>query len=172
MTRKLLAVFTSITAALLVVSVAWAAGDAGRQDDDTDARVAGGAEATAAVSAEASSSSTGVSTPGDSSSTSVTTAGSSSTSTTANGSSTSSTIQTEVVTASGGTFQVPDVGSVTLEIRAGLLVLTDFSAPGWDVRIKDVRPDRVRLEFRKGEAKAEFEAELEAGRLEIEIKSS
>lgn len=182
MTGKLLGIFTSITAALLVVSVAWAAGGDDRQDDDSEARLAMAGEAAVAASAESSSSVTGVTLP-STSSTSVTSAGSSSTSVTSagststsvtigEGSSTSTTTRTEFTSSVGGTFRVSDAGTVTVAVRAGMLVLLDVTAPGWEIRIKDVEHDRVRVEFRKGEAKAEFRAELESGLLEIEIRRS
>lgn len=191
MSRKLLGIFTSITAALLVVGMAWAGDDAGQADDDSHARITGetSLEASAETQVSAtgdtlptgsstsitsgSSPSTSMTSPGSSSTTTVTSSAGSSTSvTTGEGSSTSLVTRTELTSSAGGTFQVPDAGSVTVEVHAGLLVLTDVSAPGWDIRIKDVRHDRVRIEFRKDGAKAEFEARLDSGRLDIEIRRS
>lgn len=190
MSRKLLGVFTSITAALLVVGMAWAADDAGQVDDDSRARITGetSLEASAETQVSAtgdtlptgsstsitsgSSPSTSITSPGGSSTTVTSSAGSSTSVTTGEGSSTSLVTRTELTSSAGGTFQVSDAGSVTVEVHAGLLVVTDVSAPGWDIRIKDVRHDRVRIEFRKDGANAEFEARLDSGRLDIEIRRS
>ncbi len=173
MTRKLLGVSTSITAALLAVSVAWAAGDDGSPVETETALDLSAGLAASSTSATGvtlpSSTSTTVTTA--SSSTSVTSAGSSTSVTTAGGDSTSTTVERKTAAEGGGTFHIPGVGSVTVETSLGALVITDISAPGWEVRIKDARHDRVRLEFRRGDAEARFEIRLRSdGRLEIEIR--
>lgn len=61
---------------------------------------------------------------------------------------------------------------MTVDLQGGALVLVDVSAPGWAVEIKDQESDRIRIRFEKTGAHAEFEAELDDGRLEIEIKRS
>ena len=186
MTRKLLATFTAVVAALMVVGVAWAGADRGGNADlEVAAQMSASSEGTKASTSSSSASSTSVTTGGGSS-TSVTTGGGSSTSVTTGGgnSSTSSTIDDdddqeiedanhlEIVVAIGGTFQVPGVGSVMVDIDDGRLVLGNVSAPGWSVEVEDREPDRIKIEFRNGEAEAEFEAELHHGVLQIEIESN
>ena len=189
--RKMVGIFTAVTAALLVVGVAWAANDPGDNrtlapldvssasspsvttdttlfDDDSSSTSTPGSSS----SSSSAGSSSSTSTPGGSSSTSSpgSSSSSSSPSTTTPGSSTSTTVEEEFVASGGGTFQVAPGISVTVDIQGGALVLVGYSAPGWDVEIKDVRSDRIKIEFEKASAEAKFEAELDDGRLEIEIK--
>ncbi|MEX0863481.1 MAG: hypothetical protein WD269_01235 [Acidimicrobiia bacterium] len=174
MTRKLLATFTAVVVALMVVGVAWAGADRGRNADlEVAAQVSASSEGTKASTSL--SGSTRVTTR-EGSSTSVTTG--------VGYSSTSSTIDDdddheideaddhEIVVAIGGTFQVPGVGSVTVDIDDGRLVLGNVSAPGWSVEVEDREPDRIKIQFRNGEAEAEFEVELQHGVLQIEIESN
>jgi hypothetical protein len=177
MTRKLLGIFTTVVAALLVVGVAWASDDRG-PDDSTGSTTATSVGSSSSITSPTSSS-TSVTSP-NSSSTSVTSS-TGSTSVTSSTNSTGTTIDDddddkddddkEVVVASGGTFQVPGVGSVTIDIVDGRLVLVDVSAPGWDVNVDKNGTDKIEVEFRKGDAEAEFEAELETGRLRIEVEN-
>lgn len=179
--RRMVGTFTAITAALLVVGVAWAARDAG--DDQrlaaldlsgtatlavtTDTSLPGGSSSTTSPDASSSTSS-----PGNSSSTSTPGSPSSSSSptTTTPGASTSTTVEEEFTAAGGGTFQVAPGVTVTVDLQGGALVLVGYSAPGWQVEVEEVRPDRIRIEFEKGSSEARFEAELDTGRLEIEIR--
>lgn len=62
--------------------------------------------------------------------------------------------------------------TVTVDLRGGALFLVDVSAPGWSVEVKDRESDRIRIRFEKSGSRAEFEAELDDGRLEIEIERS
>ncbi len=180
--RKLLGLFTAITAALVVVGAAWAASDAPEEPRVlAPLAVAGTATSssspTSSSSTASESSSTSVTTPASSSPSTSTPGNSSSTSTpgassTSTSGSTSTTVEEEFVAAGGGTFRVADGVTVTVDLQGGALVLVDVSAPGWAVEIKDQESDRIRIRFEKTGAHAEFEAELDDGRLEIEIKRS
>ncbi len=180
--RKMLGVFTAITAALVVVGAAWAMGDA-RQEPRVLAplNVAGSVTSSSTASSSSSSaesSSTSSTTPTSSSSSTSTPGASSSTSTpgastsTSASSSTSSTIEEEFRSATGGTFRVADGVTVTVDLQGGGLVLVGYSAPGWAVEIRDQQPDRIRIRFERTSSRAEFEAELDDGRLEIKIERS
>lgn len=68
------------------------------------------------------------------------------------------------------THDLPGVGSVAIEVRAGVLVLVDVSAPGWHVELEKVEEDRIEIGFRLGEAEAKFEARIEHARVEVEIE--
>jgi len=59
---------------------------------------------------------------------------------------------------------------VTIEVRAGVLVLVDVSAPGWSVELEKVEKDRIEIGFRLGEAEAKFEARIEGARVNVEIE--
>lgn len=180
--RKLLGLFTAITAALVVVGAAWAASDAPEEPRVlAPLAVAGTATSssspTSSSSTASESSSTSVTTPASSSPSTSTPGNSSSTSTpgassTSTSGSTSTTVEEEFVAAGGGTFRVAEGVTVTVDLQGGALVLVDVSAPGWAVEIKDQESDRIRIRFEKTGAHAEFEAELDDGRLEIEIKRS
>jgi len=69
-------------------------------------------------------------------------------------------------------YDIPGVGSVTVEIVAGRLELVNVSAPGWDVEVKTADPDEVEVKIRNGSDEVEFEAEIERGKIKIEIESS
>ncbi len=187
--RKMLGIFTAITAALVVVGAAWAAGDARQAptvlaplalsgSSPSSADPSSSSSSSSASSSSSSSSTTpstvpsatspSTSTPGSSSSTS--TPGASTSTSTSN--STSTTVEEEFTTSSGGTFKVADGVTVTVDLQGGALVLVDVSAPGWAVEIKDRESDRIRIRFEKSGARAEFEAELDDGRLEVEIERS
>jgi hypothetical protein len=173
-------VFTTVVAALTLIGVAWAGTDRGAEAEaeaeiaaqasvatgdtiraDGSTGVTGGSSSSAVTNA---SSSTGVT--GGSSSTTVTSPGSGSTSSTIDDND-----DIELIVSAGGTFAVPGVGTVTIELSQGRLVLKDVSAPGWGIDVKDLEPDEIRVEFRKGDAEARFEAELDDGILELEIKT-
>jgi hypothetical protein len=68
------------------------------------------------------------------------------------------------------THNIPGVGSVTLEVKSGQLILVDVSAPGWDIARNKVESDKIEIEFRSNEAEAEFEAELDHGRVEVDFE--
>jgi hypothetical protein len=63
------------------------------------------------------------------------------------------------------------VGTVTVAVSGGKLVLVDVSAPGWTVEVDKQEPTEIKVEFRKGSAEAEFEAEIEHGQLDIEVET-
>jgi hypothetical protein len=63
------------------------------------------------------------------------------------------------------------VGTVTIDVQNGRLVLTDVSAPGWDVTIDKQESDKIEIEFRQGDDEAEFEVEIHHGRLRVEIEN-
>ncbi len=170
--RTTLGVFTAITAAMLAVSVAWA-GD--RAEPTLDAGLDVSSRAQAEVQAEAGSTSmtggSSTSVAGTSSSTVTTIPTTSSTSTPAG--STSTTVKERTESSSGGTFQVAEGVTVSVDVEAGILILTDVSAPGWNVQVKHLSHDRIRIEFDKDGSEARFEIRIKSdGRLEVEIKRS
>lgn len=70
------------------------------------------------------------------------------------------------------TYEVANVGEVTINVLAKSLTLVSVDAPGWEVEIENVTSDRIEIEFHKGDAKAEFEAELQSnGLISIETRS-
>lgn len=194
MVKKMLGVFTSIVAALAVVGVAWAAG----ADDPVSSVLADDSTSRTSVTAGSSTPSTSASTPTTSaSSTSTSNGGNSSTSTSigststsSGGSSTTSTsIASTTSTSSGSststsfddndrviapdgrsTHAIPGVGTVTIEVRNGALILVGVSAPGWTVEHDKIRSDEIELEFRSGKAEAEFEAKIRDGQVRVEIE--
>lgn len=189
MIKKMLAVSTSIVAALAVVGVAWASGN-----DDTSTSVTAATETSASVSADVSTPSTEVTIPTSSPSTSVSTSSSTSadvstsTSLDDDASSTSTSIAGNTSTSAAGSaatstsigsststsvddsdrravpegitaHTVPGVGTVTIEVFAGQLFLVNVSAPGWSVEYEKLESDRIELEFTSA---LDAEAEFEA----------
>ncbi len=68
------------------------------------------------------------------------------------------------------TYVVSGVGEVTIDIQSSGLTLVGVNAPNWTVDIEKSEGDRIRIEFRRGEGEAEFEAELHSsGALSVEI---
>ncbi len=68
------------------------------------------------------------------------------------------------------TYVVSGVGQVTIEVLGNGLSLVAVNAPDWTVAIDRAEDDKIEIEFRRGEAEAEFEAELHSnGGLSIEI---
>lgn len=68
------------------------------------------------------------------------------------------------------TYAVSGVGEVTIEVLDTGLRLVAVNAPAWTVDIEKSEADRIKVEFRRGEDEAEFEAELHSnGGLSIEI---
>lgn len=178
--RRMMGISTAVTAALLIVGVAWAADRPAETPAGFDVSAAADAAGSLAgsssseateVSSASSTSVSGSSSTSLGSSTSTTAPGASS-STSSPGSSTSTTFEEEFTAADGGTFQVASGVSVTVDVKAGVLLLLDVSAPGWRIEIKDIRPDRIRIEFARDGDEARFEAEIDDGRLEIEIRRS
>jgi hypothetical protein len=203
MFRKMIATFTAVTAALLVVGVAWASGD---DDTSTSVTAAGSSSVTVDSTGTSLDDSTGTSVDDDSgTSTSlddstVTSLGDNgttstsqddgttstslddddhatvttiqSTTSTSTGSSTSTSLDDSTLRPADGrsTHDLPGVGSVTIEVRAGVLVLLDVSAPGWSVELDKVEHDRIEIEFTSGESEAEFEARIEGARVDVEIE--
>ena len=191
MIKKMLGVFTSVIAALAVVSVAWAGtDDATSTSVTTDATIASSTDATVQSSTEAtvasstgatvdSSTSTSLDDRSSSTSTSIaattsTSADSNSTTSTTVGSSTSTSIDDNdrsVVPDGVTVHTIPGVGSVTIEAASGQLILVDVSAPGWNVEFDKVESDRIELEFTSAaDAEAEFEARINDGRVEVRIE--
>lgn len=68
------------------------------------------------------------------------------------------------------TYQIPGVGTVTVEVVAGRLALVNVSAPGWEIEEQRVEADRVELELVSGEAEAEFRARINNGEIEVRVE--
>lgn len=68
------------------------------------------------------------------------------------------------------TYNIPGVGTVTIEVFEGVLYLSSVSAPGWDIERDKVEPDRIELEFTSGDDEAEFEARLRATGVDVKIE--
>lgn len=69
------------------------------------------------------------------------------------------------------TYVVSGVGEVTIEVLSNGLGLVAVNAPDWTVAIDGTEDDKIKIDFRRGEAEAEFEAELHSsGGLSIEIE--
>lgn len=69
------------------------------------------------------------------------------------------------------TYEISGVGTVTIAISSGDLVLVDVNAPGWSIEVDKAESDKIEVEFTKGKAEAEFEAEIKHGQLDIEIET-
>ena len=67
-------------------------------------------------------------------------------------------------------YDIPGVGTLTLEIVGGRLELVNISAPGWDIEIERAEADRVKVEFNRGSDEVEFEVRVEHDRLRVEIE--
>ena len=202
MFRKTIATLTAVTAALLVVGVAWASGD---DDTSTSVTAAGSSSITVASTGTSLDGSTVTSLGDRSTSTSLegttatsldddgttatsldddgttstslgddgtTVPTSRSTTSTSAGSSTSTSFDDSDVRPGDGrtTHNLPGVGTVTIEVRAGALILVDVNAPGWNVELDKVEHDRIEIEFTSGEAEAEFEARIEGARVDFEME--
>jgi hypothetical protein len=194
MIKKMLGTFTAMVAALAVVGVAWAS-----TDDSTSTSVTMANSTNSSIDDSPSTSvTTDISTPttvdDDRSSTSTSAGSSTSTSSGAStsssrddhggdddrsttsstfGSTTSTSLDDNddrtVVAEGRSTHRIPGVGTVTIEVSGSMLTLVDVSAPGWNVETDKLESDRIELEFRAGEAEAEFEARIHDGRVEVEI---
>jgi hypothetical protein len=71
----------------------------------------------------------------------------------------------------GEVFEVEEAGSVTLRRDGGRLELVSVDpASGWDYEVTDQDDDEVEIDFLRDARKVyEFKAELDDGRIEIEI---
>ncbi|MEE8374928.1 MAG: hypothetical protein V3S26_01230 [Acidimicrobiia bacterium] len=153
MARKMLGVFTAVAAAMLLVGVAWAG--TGEELSSTEATVA-------TVPDE------------DTTSTSIDDDDDTTTSTSIPGVTTSTSIDDdddeEMLDDQRLDYDIPGVGSITIEIVGGRLELVNISAPGWDIDIERAEADRVKVEFERGSDEVEFEARIDHGRVKIEIE--
>ena len=69
------------------------------------------------------------------------------------------------------TFDLPEnAGTVTVEVVDGKVMLTWTAAAGWEFVEYEQDGNEAEVEFRNGTLKVEFEAEIEDGQLEIEMK--
>lgn len=201
MIKKMLGVFTSVIAALVVVGVAWAGTDDGTSTsvtaatetaadvsvDDSSASADAAMESSSSAAADSSASaateastsaaveaSTSSSVEGDAPSTTSTSLDSSSTtSTTADSTTSTSVDDSDDRSPPDGvtTHLIPGVGTVTIEINAGQMILVDVTAPGWNVEHDKLESDRIELELTNAlQAEAEFEARINDGRVEVRIE--
>ncbi len=68
-------------------------------------------------------------------------------------------------------YDVDGIGTVTVERDAnGLTLVAVVSVPGWTIEVKDATADEIEVEFRNGDQKVEFKAEIEDGQIRIEIR--
>jgi hypothetical protein len=194
MARKMLGVFTAVAAALLLVGVAWAGTDgSGEQQSATDSTVSTVPEGdTTSSTIDDDETTTSTSIPGDTTSSTIDD-DDTTTSTSIPGDTTSSTIDDDETTTStsipGDTtsstidddddetfedqsvvYDIPGVGSITVEVVDGRLELVKVAAPGWDIEIKRAEADRVEVEFHRGSDEVDFEARLKHGKIKVEIE--
>jgi hypothetical protein len=169
MARKMLGVFTAVAAAMLLVGVAWAGTD-GVGDDSSSTEVTvvtvPDAGTTPTTDGADDTTSTSVDGVGDDDDTT--------TSTSIPGVTTSTSIDDdedeEMLDDQRLDYDIPGVGSITIEIVGGRLELVNISAPGWDIDIERAEADRVKVEFERGSDEVEFEARIDHGRVKIEIE--
>lgn len=195
MTQKMIAMFTAVTAALLVVSVAWAGSEpsteasviaaddtstsiettATSEDDPAPTSSAGDSTSTSQATSTSVGDTTSTSLADGTTSTSIASTTSTSnpgTTSTSGGSSTSTSLDDSDVAPPDGlsTYSIGGVGSVTIEVSSGRLSLVSVTAPGWQYEIEKAESDRIEIEFSSGEAEAEFEARIRHGRIDVETK--
>jgi hypothetical protein len=181
-------------AAMLLVGVAWAAGDGVRDisSADSEGTAASSTLGTAGSSTQATAGSnsslgppvlprptTGTSVA-NGSTTSVSLVDTSTTSTTLTGSSTSTSIDDNnreetrgpaPVNAGPTSHQVGSAGTVTVQSTDGQLILiAATAAPGWETEVDRDDGERVEVEFTDGESEAEFEARVHNGELRVRIE--
>ena len=65
---------------------------------------------------------------------------------------------------------IPEVGTVSVDLVDGSLVLVSASAPGWSIEVEEMTPDEIVVRFRQGENEAKFKADLEDGAIDIEVE--
>lgn len=196
MIRKMIATFTAVTAALLVVGVAWASGD---DDTSTSVTSAGSSTSTSGDTATSVTSATSASTPttsGATTSSSDATEGNSpptslasnsttstslgATTSTSSGSTTSTSSGSSTSTSLGGndqappdgqsTYSIPGLGNVTIAVRSGSLALVNVTAPGWNVEIDKEEADRIEIEFERDDAEAKFEARIRGSQIDVKTE--
>lgn len=69
-----------------------------------------------------------------------------------------------------GTFEIGPVGVATIAVEGGTVSLTDLEVVDeWDVAEREESDDEVEIELRRDNVKWSFEAELDNGRLEVQI---
>jgi hypothetical protein len=190
MLRKLFALLTAVTAALLLVGTAWAVGD---KSGDTST--------TTTIEEESTVSQPSSSIPDDNStSTEVTTAGMEAneptTSTTFDDvdqmsgravddeqsdqvdedEHTTTTVDDDQVSADldipAADYPVDGAGAVRLEVKAGILTLVGVNAnDGWTFQLKDASDHELKIRFTDGSTEVEFEAEVEHSKIDVSISS-
>lgn len=185
MIKKVLGVLTAAVTALAVVGVAWASSGNDTSTSVTSASddAVAGTSATApdtsapttnqaSTSTSQASTSTSIAATTSTSSDASTSTSSGATTSTSSGASTSTSLDDEDrdVPDSITTYVIPAVGSVTVEVSSGNLILVSVGAPGWAVEPDKIESDRIRLRFTSGEAEGEFEARLDDGRVDVEIE--
>ncbi len=193
MARKMLGVFTAVAAALLLVGVAWAGTDgAGEEPSSTEATAPTIPDEEPAVLAtvDDGDSKTPSSIHDDDDEDTRTSSsihdedeGADTTSTSIHdedddeGADTTSTSihdedddeKYQVFEDQRVVYDIPEVGRVTVGIVDGRLEV-DVSAPDWDIEIESDEADHVEVKFRKGSDQVEFEAEIEDGKIKIEVE--
>ena len=188
MQRKVIGVFTAVVAALLLVGVAFASSDQARDESSSaSATLQAGTRESVASDATRTSLNDNGGTTGTSlndnggttnttiddhggddrdATTSTSIDGNSSTSTTVDNDSSA-----EQVTNDPKTYEVEGVGALTIQVVADKLVVLQVEVvSGWDFEVDEASARRVKVEFRNGSTEAEFEAELEHGKVKIEVK--
>jgi hypothetical protein len=184
MMKKVLGVLTASVTAVAVVGVAWASSGGETSTtvtsatDDSIASTSGSAPDTSApTTSQASTSTSQASTStslGGTTSTSIdgttSTSLGGSTPTTTGATTTSSLDDDQSVPDSITTHLISAVGSITVQVSSGSLILVNVNAPGWAVDHDEIESDRIRLRFTSGEAEGEFEARLNNGRVEVKIE--
>ena len=65
---------------------------------------------------------------------------------------------------------IPGVGTVSVDLVAGSLVLVSASAPGWSIEVEEMTPEKIVVRFRQGENEAKFKADLENDAIDIEVE--
>jgi len=125
-------------------------------EDNVKARVDDNSSGSTAVTTD-DSRTRGTSTTSSTSTTSTTLSNSGSTSTTSTTirSNASGEWETRTTVSLGlATYAVADGGTVTVN---GMTVVAVQATPGWTVEMREVSDDRIKIRFRQGEDKAEFE---------------
>lgn len=93
---------------------------------------------------------------------------STSTSTTSSSTSTSTTVPIEF---GQSTHAVADVGAVVIEVGpGGVSVVEVVALDGWTAQVSTDTPGEAEVYFRRGDERVDFEAEIDDGRLKIEVR--
>ncbi len=174
MARKMLGVFTAVAAAMLLVGVAWAGTGEGLSSTEATVATVPDEDTTSTSIDDDDDTTTSTSIPGVTTSTSIDDDDDTTTSTSIPGDTTSTSIDDdddeEMLDDQRLDYDIPGVGSITIEIVGGRLELVNISAPGWDIDIERAEADRVKVEFERGSDEVEFEARIDHGRVKIEIE--